>query len=230
MRFGDSVYSFASRIITRSRHLGLLCGAAMCIQVAFGQTVTALPAVRSAASAPSVPNADANWELLSAAQKGALAPLQGAWGGMSDGSRRKWLALAKTYPSLGDAEREKMHSRMLEWAALSPKDRELARLNYAQSKTLPKSDRAADWEAYQALSPEERQKLAQGAKNKPVGAAVVLKPVAQEKLATVPVTRHTPETERAAVSSQRPLNRNTLLPRPALAASDATASEAASKP
>ena len=101
---------------------------------------------------------------------------------------------------------------MVEWAGLSPKDRELARLNFAQTKSVGKADRAANWEAYQALSPEDRKKLAEGAKVKPVGAAVAVKPVAADKLATVPVTRHTPESERAAAASQKPLNRNTLLP------------------
>jgi hypothetical protein len=101
---------------------------------------------------------------------------------------------------------------MAEWAALSPKDREAARLNFAQSKSVTKSDRAANWEAYQALSPDEREKLAQGAKAKPVGAAVAVKPVSPDKLTPVPVTRHTPEQERAAAVMQRQINRNTLLP------------------
>ena len=118
--------------------------------------------------------------------------------------------MAATYPDLGAPAREKLHDRMAEWAALSPKDREAARLNFAQSKSMAKSDRAANWEAYQALSPEERKKLAQGAKPKPTGAAVTVKPVAPEKLTSVPVTRHTPEEQRAAVASQRPINRSTL--------------------
>jgi hypothetical protein len=101
---------------------------------------------------------------------------------------------------------------MVEWAALSTRDRELARLNFAQTKKVDKADRAANWEAYQALSPDERKKLAEGAKIKPVGAAVAVKPVTQDKLTAVPVTRHTPEPERAAAASQKPLNRSTLLP------------------
>ena len=227
MRVRDCVSSFAKRAAVRSYCLGLLCSALL-MQAAVAQT-SATPAA-SATKMPSLVGAEARWESLSAGQKTALSPLQGAWNGLSDGQRRKWLAIAKTYPELGAVEQEKMHGRMLEWAALSPKDRELARLNYAQTKSLPKSDRAATWEAYQALSADERQKLAEGAKTKPVGAAVALKPVAPEKLATVPVTRHTPESERAALASQRPLNRITLLPRPVLAASEAAPADAAAKP
>lgn len=143
-----------------------------------------------------------------------MAPLESSWSSLSEGQRRKWLALSESYPNLGQAEQEKLHSRMAEWAALSPKDREVARLNFAQSKTVAKPDRAANWEAYKALSPEERERLAKVAKVKPVGAAVAVKPVAPEKLTPVPVTRHTPDQERAAAVSQRPINRNTLLPQP----------------
>lgn len=170
------------------------------------------------------------WLSLSKAQKAALAPLENSWATLSAGSKQKWMVIANTYRELGPLEQEKLHSRMAEWAALSPKDRELARLNFAQSKAVTKSDRAANWEAYQALSPDERQKLAQGAKVKPVGAAVAVKPVASEKLTAVPVTRHTPEQERAAAVLQRPINRNTLLPQLPGSAPSATTVAAPAKP
>ena len=196
------------------------------------QTVAAESVATALKVAPAV-NAPPTWESLDKNQKIALAPLEKSWPGLSEGQKRKWLAIVKTYASLGAQEQEKMHSRMVEWAALSPKDRELARLNFAHSKAVNQSDRAANWEAYQALSPSERQKLAEGAKVKPVGAAVAVKPVEHEKLTPVPVTRHTPEQERAAVAAQRPLNRNTLLPQPLPRSTDsATAPDAnnSSKP
>jgi hypothetical protein len=166
-----------------------------------------------------------------------LAPLAKHWDGLSEGQKRKWLAIAKTYPGLGLPDQDKLHSRMVEWAALPPRDRELARLNFAQTKSVDKADRAANWEAYQALSADERKKLADGAKGKPVGAAIAVKPVAQDKLTAVPVTRHSPDPERAAAASQKPLNRNTLLPQqhvppapPPPVASDSSALTAPSKP
>ena len=197
------------------------CGLAMC--AAHAQTVAtagASPAVPAASMAA----ATDTWASLSNSDKQALAPLEKSWSALSEGQRRKWVAIAKTYPALGTTEREKLHSRMAEWAALSPKDREAARLNFAQAKAINPSDRTANWEAYQALSPQEREKLAKGAKSKPVGAAVSVRPVAPEKLTPVPVTRHTPAEERSAVVSQRPLNRYTLLPQmPAPSASAAAA-------
>lgn len=170
------------------------------------------PVVGATPKATALVVAGISWQSLTPKQKVSLAPLESSWGSLSEGQRRKWLALSESYPRLGQAEQEKLHSRMAEWAALSPKDREVARLNFAQSKTVAKPDRAANWEAYQALSPEERERLAKVAKVKPVGAAVAVKPVAPEKLTPVPVTRHTPDQERAAAVSQRPINRNTLLP------------------
>jgi hypothetical protein len=164
------------------------------------------------------------------AQRTALAPLENSWSSLSEGQKRKWLAVAVNYPGLAAVDQEKMHSRMVEWAALSPKDRELARLNFAQTKSIAKSDRAANWEAYQALSPEERQKLADSTKVKPVGAAVAIKPVAPEKLTAVPVTRHTPAPERAAAASQRALNPNTLLPQKPASTPDTAAPAVLVKP
>jgi hypothetical protein len=151
---------------------------------------------------------------------------------LSEGQKRKWLAVAANYPKLERPEQEKLHSRMAEWAALSPKDREVARLNFAQTKAMAKSDRAANWEAYQALSPDERKKLADLAKVKPVGAAVAIKPVTSDKLTAVPVTRRTPASERDTVVLQRPLNRNTLLPKlpTPVASAEATASTTPIKP
>lgn len=185
--------------------------------------------VRAIAQTVSIPSPQSaivvgpTWISLMRSQQLALSPLSMTWDTLSEGQKRKWLAIAKTYSELGLPEQEKLHSRMVEWAALSPKDRELARLNFAQSKAVDKTNRAADWEAYQALSPEERQKFAAGTKVKPVGAAVPAKPVAPEKLASVPVTRHTPEQERASVVSQHPLNRSTLLPQPSTNTTDAKA-------
>jgi hypothetical protein len=157
--------------------------------------------VKSPQAAVSVQSQSATWASLSPAQQSALAPLSKSWESLSEGQKRKWTAIAKSYPGLAAADQEKMHSRMVDWAALSPKDREFARLNFAQTKTVSKSDRAAEWENYQALSPEEKKKLAASGATKPVGAAVAPKPVPSDKLAAVPVTRHTPEEQRNALKS-----------------------------
>lgn len=153
------------------------------------------------------------WTDLSAAQRQSLQPLAGTWNTLGDGHKRKWLAVAQNYAKLAPAEQAKMHSRMAEWAALKPKDREQARLNFAEAKKVEPAKRAANWEAYQALSPEEKQKLAEKAAGKPAGAAVTTKPlVTASKLTPVPITRRTPEEERAKITAQQQVNPNTLLP------------------
>jgi len=152
------------------------------------------------------------WAELNPVQKQSLAPLAGAWNTLSDAHRRKWIALAQNYPNLAPAEQQKLHSRMAEWAALKPKDREQARLNFAETKKIAPTERAANWEAYQALSPEERKKLAAGAKPKPSGAAIVVKPVPVDKLAEVPKVPTAPDIKRPLVTNPQALNRKTLLP------------------
>ena len=68
---------------------------------------------------------------------------------------------------MSGAEQAKLHSRMTEWAALSPQQRTQARLNFAETKQLSPDDKKAKWEAYQALPPEEKRKLAAGAAKPP---------------------------------------------------------------
>lgn len=152
------------------------------------------------------------WSELKPVQQQSLAPLASTWNTLQEGHRRKWIAVAQTYPTLGLAEQQKLHSRMVEWAALKPQDRELARLNFAETKKIAPAERAANWEAYQALSPEERQKLVDGAKPKPSGAAVAVKPVATSKLTVVPTAQKAPDAKRPLVTNPQSLNRSTLLP------------------
>ena len=187
-----------------------LCACALFLLAGTGNAQTTV----SGPAAPSAPTADAEprWEQLSAAEQQSLQPLALIWISLSQGHRRKWLALSKNYPAMSDADREKLQSRMAEWAALKPKEREQARLNLAQTKKLPPDARAATWEAYQALTEEERRALLDKAPKKPSGAAIAAKPVAPSKLAEVPVTRKTPEPVKASSNARPAVDRYTLLP------------------
>lgn len=152
------------------------------------------------------------WGGLSPQQQLALHPLSGAWNGLSDEHKRKWLSLAKNYDSLPPSAQSKLHERMVEWTALSAKERQVARLNFAHSQKIDPKERSAKWEAYQALSPEEKQKLASNKKKMPHSAAIAVKPAGRSKLVPVPVTRQTPANTPAAIASKRSIDRNTLLP------------------
>lgn len=163
-------------------------------------------------TAPVAATSEPLWKDLTAAQKQVLQPLAGSWESLSSIRKNKWLAIAKTYPALAPTEQEKVRSRMAEWAALKPNEREQARRNFAKTKKLAPANRAADWEIYQALSPQERLKLTTQGAQKPVGAAVAIKPATTDKLTAVPVTRRTSPHARPISPSLPQVDRNTLLP------------------
>ncbi len=184
----------------------------------------AQPSVQGGALTPPMPhpvvatNNSLDWTQLSAAQKQALQPLETSWNTLTEGRRRKWLAIAQNFGDLDPQAQQKLQARMTQWASLNPRDRELARLNFAESKKIASGDRTTNWETYQALSPDEKQKLAEKAPPKSMGAAVAIKPVSKQKLAEVPVTRRTPEGAPSVAKSKQSIDRNTLLPQSANAA------------
>ena len=177
--------------------LGLMAAALLAMPaLGFAQgpkpaTPSSTPVVRAAASTPAkAVVAKPAWTELSPMQQQALAPLASSWNSISEAQKRKWLEISKNYPSLPAEGQANLHSRMNEWVALSPQQRAQARLNFGKTKELAKQltpeEKKAKWETYQALSPEEKQKLAAKASPKPTGAATAVKPVAPQKLAPVP--------------------------------------------
>ena len=155
-------------------------------QTAQPVTKPPLPEKTVVAQASSGPN----WNELTAVQREILQPLALTWPRLSQSHKRKWLQLAKSYPSLSTEEQTKMQGRMREWVALSPQQRVQARLNFARTKELSKElsaeEKQAKWQAYQSLSDEEKRKLAAKAPARPAGAAPAAKPVSRQKLAAVP--------------------------------------------
>lgn len=129
-----------------------------------------------------------SWSELNLSQQLALQPLAEHWDGLSLGHKRKWLAITRNYPKMTPEEQTVMHSRMTGWATLSQQQRVQARLNFAEVKQVPADERKAKWEAYQALSDEQKRELAEKAAVKPPrGAAIPAKPVSAQKFAPVPV-------------------------------------------
>ena len=126
------------------------------------------------------------WGELSSSQKDALSPLATRWNQLTEGQKRHWLTLAANFDSLSEQEQAKMLSRMTEWANLSAQQRSQARLNFAATNRLSPDDKLAQWEAYQALSEEEKKLLAAKAARKPFGAAVVVKSAPSKKLVRIP--------------------------------------------
>jgi hypothetical protein len=202
--------------------LGLLCApciataqAQVQVQPPAGSVASPAPAARVAASAVKSNGKAITWPLwrdLTPAQQQALTPLSATWNTVSEAQKRKWLALSENYPKMSGAEQAKLHSRMTEWAALSPQQRTQARLNFAETKQLSPDDKKAKWEAYQALPPEEKRKLAAGAAKPPQTAAAV-KLVGPDKLATVPKANPKLDSKTPRiVSAPDQVDHNTLLP------------------
>jgi len=151
----------------------------------------------SAATSPkAVSTTKPLWSELTAEQQLALKPLSAHWNTMNVGQKKKWLALSRNFSTMSADDQATLHSRMIEWTALSNQQRTQARLNFAEVKRVPADERKAKWEQYQALSEEEKRKLAERAAPKPRGAAVLVRPVSSQKLVPVPAVtpggQHTP--------------------------------------
>ena len=171
---------------------GALVALAVTSLLALPQSSHAQVAQPASGVAVKTASAGLNWSQLTAAQQQALAPLALTWNtGISEPQKRKWLEISKNFNGLAPEVQATLNSRMTQWVALSPQERAQARLNFGKTNELAKQltpeEKKSQWEAYRALTPEEKQRLAATASPKPAGAATAIKPVAPQKLVTVPM-------------------------------------------
>lgn len=125
-----------------------------------------LPAAPPQPATPSTLPPPPTWQGLSRTQQLALAPLQRDWDALDPMRKSKWLEIAPRFLYLPSEEQARMHERMRAWSRLSPAQRQQARIGYQVAQQVKADDRQAKWEAYQALSPERRQELADKAISK----------------------------------------------------------------
>lgn len=195
-------------------------------------TVGSVAPVRPASTAPAstavaVPKASRpavsskpEWKDLPPVQKRALEPLAAIWNPLSETQKRKWLAISANFEKLPATEQNKLQERMREWVLLSPAQRNQARLNFAEAKQLSPTEKQAKWQAYQALSAEEKERLAGQAVKPRIGAATTIKPVPKQKLIIPPVDPVKAAATKASAPHELPVeplrkvDRNTLLPQP----------------
>jgi hypothetical protein len=147
------------------------------------------PGVTPPSPLPATVSNPPEWKALSLWQKWALSPLERDWNALDPARRSKWLEIAQRFPGLPADEQNRMHERMRAWARLSPAERQQARLGYQVAQQVKADDRQAKWEAYQALSPERRQELAdkaaarkQSPKPRPAASRLDGEPVAKSNL------------------------------------------------
>jgi hypothetical protein len=103
------------------------------------------------------------WAQLTAEQQNVLEPLKSDWDNLEPERRRKWLGIAKRYPTMKAEQQARVQRRMERWAKLTPEQRRQARENYkrmAKARAEKRERLVNAWAEYQALPPEERQRLA----------------------------------------------------------------------
>lgn len=194
-----------------SRQFVALILAAVCLAggVSFAQNPasTSPPIAQSSSAKPS----NALWQNLSFSQKKALAPLAPHWAQISPAQKNKWLAMSNNFDNLSPREQATLHNRMADWAALSPQQRAQARLSFNETKTLGADQKKSQWEAYQALSQDDRKKLAAQQTTKIQGAATASQAPSPQKV--IPLLGKSPPTESANKSVPIiVIDKKTLLP------------------
>ncbi len=197
----------------------LLESACLCMALA------GLPAVclaQSSTDSSAKLQVSGRWQQLKPHEKAALAPLAVPWGDLTEAQRSKWLTIAQQFDKLSTSEQQTMQARMKEWVALSPVQRNQARLNFNTLQSLSKDEKKSRWDEYQALSEEEKRKLSAGVLAPAKTAAPSRKPVAADRLVQ-PTVRSVPS---AALPARPPIDRKTLLPLPATPSAPAAAADA----
>jgi len=189
----------------------LLADAGFLAASAKAQSAKPTTSVAQATQPPANPTvAKPLWRDLTTRQQRALEPLAPVWDDLTEPHKRKWLVISRDYAKLPETDQEILHSRMTEWASLSNQQRAQARLNFADVKQVPVDERKAKWEAYQALTDEEKGKLAARATTSTTpGAAPTVRPVPAQKLAPIPAIgpegQHTPRIQLAPPPAPAPL-------------------------
>ena len=150
----------------------------MLMVVPFAAAAEAPPvSVKPASDAPSPPSppllveAGVRWPELSRAQQAALKPLEVSWPAIASDQKQKWLEVSARLPALSPAEQARVQARMAEWARMTPLQRGQARLRFGEAKRVAPEDRVAQWDAYQALPPEQKRDLASRAAPAPAPVA-----------------------------------------------------------
>jgi hypothetical protein len=168
------------------------------------------PATTSNQSAAPKPS-QSGWQNLSAVQRQALSPLAPHWAQMNAAQKNKWLAISSSFEKLSSKEQSILHERMAEWASLSPQQRALARLSFNETKSLGADEKKSQWEAYQALSSDDRKKLAAQQTTGIQGAATASKAPPPHKVMRLP-GKSTPSSDSSKTSTGIVIDKKTLLP------------------
>jgi len=154
----------------------LMCILSFGFMMPVAQAQIATPSGKAPASnknmALPAPPAPLDWLTLTPPQRQALQPLATSWPHLTEVHKKKWIVLSANFDTLTPEAKERLHARMAQWAALTPTQRALARLNYTQTQRVTVEDKAERWEVYQSLTAEQKQALAASAPKLPLAPRV----------------------------------------------------------
>jgi len=165
----------------------------------------------TSASTPSAAQADTAWQQLTEAQRKALAPLASHWTQLNPSQKSKWLAMSNNFDKLSSKEQATLHERMASWATLSPQQRAQARLTFNETKSIGADEKKTQWEAYQALSEDDKKKLAAQQTTGIQGAATASIAPSPNKVMRLP-GKSTPTSNSSKSSTTIVIDKKTLLP------------------
>ncbi len=186
----------AARLLRAVCILSLLtiwcCALGMKAAGATQPTPAPVSATNSVATAPAAakPEVKPFWSELTPAQRQVLAPLASQWGQLDNNHKVKWIAISNKYPSMTPEQQARLQTNISDWAKLTPEQHRLARESYAKAKKLNPEQKNAQWQQYQQLPEEQKQKLAADA-------------VAKKRIANVPSLQSKPKTVEPLKSSKK---------------------------
>ena len=151
------------RLLDRCLWAGRAGLGSMAAALALAATVTTQAHAQATNISRSASEQGLRWAELTPAQRDALKPLENEWPSIEGRRKDKWIELSARMPTMAPSERARVQERMAEWARLTPQQRGEARVRYQEARQLSTQDRQARWEAYQALTPEQRQRFAASA-------------------------------------------------------------------
>ena len=134
------------------------------------------------------------WSDLSHSQRQVLASFESQWQQLPLNEKRAWADLASRFPQMSEQDQARVQRRISEWAKLSPEERKLARANFRMAQQTGSANLQADWERYQAMTPEQRAVLGTAGSTSNTAARHAGAPTGLAKEAAQPLPRRTPKT------------------------------------
>ncbi len=119
----------------------------------------AAPAVKTGRKAVPAATGGPLWAALGEPAQSLLQPFEAQWNSWSPQEKRNWVSLAAKFPKLTPEQQVKVRSRIVDWAALTPAQRKLARANFRLARQLPSQERVSQWQRYESMTPEQRKVL-----------------------------------------------------------------------